>query len=135
MIRTLDIARDDRAPLKARQAFQEFAGELDPPVFDEARLLVTELVSNSVRHGAGDCVRVIVDLRGPRRLRCEVIDQGSGFLPLARPVGSQEDGGWGLLLVESLSESWGVREGSTHVWFELARDQGDQGDEGAPDRG
>jgi hypothetical protein len=28
-------------------------------------------------------------------------------------------GGWGLHLVESLSERWGVHAGSTHVWFEL----------------
>ena len=121
MIRTLDIARDDRAPATARQAFSELAPHLDPDAFEDARLLVSELVANSVRHGDGDTVRVLVDVVDERRVRCEVIDQGSGFLPLARPVGSQEDGGWGLYLVESLSESWGVREGSTHVWFELAR--------------
>ena len=122
VIRTLDIPRDDRAPKVARQAFSDLAAGLDHGVVEDARLLLSELVSNSVRHGAGDSVCVIVDVRSPRRLRCEVIDQGSGFLPLARPAGSQEDGGWGLHLVESLSESWGVREGSTHVWFELARD-------------
>jgi anti-sigma regulatory factor (Ser/Thr protein kinase) len=121
MIRTLDIARDDRAPAAAREAFSELASQLEPKAFEDARLLVSELVANSVRHGEGDTVRVIVDVRDERRVRCEVVDQGSGFLPLARPVGSQEDGGWGLYLVESLSESWGVREGSTHVWFELAR--------------
>ena len=121
MIRTLDIARDDRAPAKAREAFDELAPQLAPSAFEDARLLVSELVANSVRHGEGDTVRLIVDVRDERRVRCEVVDQGSGFLPLARPVGSQEDGGWGLYLVESLAESWGVREGSTHVWFELAR--------------
>jgi len=121
MIRTLDIARDDRAPATARQAFNKLAPQLDPAAFEDARLLVSALVANSVRHGDGATVRLIVDVIDERRIRCEVIDQGSGFLPLARPVGSQEDGGWGLYLVESLSESWGVREGSTHVWFELAR--------------
>lgn len=121
MIRTLDIARDDRAPAAARQAFADLAPHLRPEAFDDARLLVSELVANSVRHGDGDVIRLVVDVVDEGRVRCEVIDQGSGFLPLARPVGSQEDGGWGLYLVESLSESWGVREGSTHVWFELVR--------------
>jgi hypothetical protein len=30
-----------------------------------------------------------------------------------------DEGGWGLHMVETLSRRWGVREGSTHVWFEL----------------
>jgi anti-sigma regulatory factor (Ser/Thr protein kinase) len=120
VIRTLDIARDDRAPAIARKAFGELASQLEPSTFEDARLLASELVANSVRHGEGDVVRLIVEVRDERRVRCEVVDQGSGFLPLVRPVGSQEDGGWGLYLVEALAESWGVREGSTHVWFELA---------------
>ena len=106
----------------ARQVLDEVAGDLDPALLDNARLLVTELVSNSVRHGDGDQVRVVYDVPAPDRFRCEVVDDGTGFLPLARPVGSQEDGGWGLYLVETLSETWGVREGSTHVWFELTAD-------------
>jgi anti-sigma regulatory factor (Ser/Thr protein kinase) len=121
LIRTLDIARDDRAPAAAREAFAGLASQLEPSTFEDARLLVSELVANSVRHGEGDTIRLIVDVRDTNRVRCEVVDDGSGFLPLARPVGTQEDGGWGLYLVESLSDSWGVREGSTHVWFELKR--------------
>ncbi len=120
MIRTLDLPRDDRAPTVARRALDELASELDESTLEDARLLVTELVTNSVRHGQGDQVRVILDRRAPDRLRCEVIDDGHGFLPIARPAGSTQVGGWGLELVEQLSRDWGVREGSTHVWFELA---------------
>jgi signal transduction histidine kinase len=121
MISTLDIARDDRAPLTARRALDRMADGADPALVEDARLLVTELVSNAVRHGAGDVVRLVVDRPDDRRLRCEVIDEGSGFLPVARMGASDEAGGWGLHLVETLAESWGVREGSTHVWFELAQ--------------
>ncbi len=32
-----------------------------------------------------------------------------------------EPGGWGLHLVEALTDRWGVYEGSTHVWFEIER--------------
>lgn len=121
MIRTLDIARDDRAPLRARRALDDLALELDEDIIDDARLLVTELVSNSVRHGRGDTVRVIFDRPAPDRLRCEVVDDGSGFRPIARiRHHDDEPGGWGLELVERLARDWGVHEGSTHVWFELA---------------
>jgi anti-sigma regulatory factor (Ser/Thr protein kinase) len=120
MIRTLDITRDDRAPTVARHALEGLASELDEQTLEDARLLVTELVTNSVRHGRGDHVRLILDRRAPDRLRCEVVDDGHGFLPIARPADSTQEGGWGLHLVERLSRDWGVREGSTHVWFELA---------------
>lgn len=83
----------------------------------DLRLLISELVTNSVRHGDGDSVVVLLDADVPGTLRCEVIDDGTGFVPRAR----QPDaiGGRGLDLVEQLASSWGVREGSTHVWFEL----------------
>ena len=123
MIRTLDIARDDRAPLQARLALDELEPDVDADVLEDARLLVSELVTNSVRHGRGESVRLVIDVVSRQRVRCEVVDDGSGFLPLARPVGVKEDGGFGLYLVERLSDSWGVREGSTHVWFELTSNQ------------
>jgi anti-sigma regulatory factor (Ser/Thr protein kinase) len=120
MIRTLDIPRDERAPTAARHVLDELAPELDEATVEDARLLLTELVTNSVLHGRGETIRVILDRRASDRLRCEVVDDGSGFLPIARPAGSDQVGGWGLHLVEQLSRDWGVREGSTHVWFELA---------------
>jgi signal transduction histidine kinase len=119
MIQTFDIVRDDRAPTKARHALDQLDLGLDEPTLESARLLVTELVSNSVRHGQGETVRVIFDRTAPDRLRCEVVDDGNGFLPIAQNAGPEDDGGWGLQLVEQLSCDWGVREGSTHVWFEL----------------
>ena len=119
MIRTLDIARDARAPLVARQVLDDVASDLDRPTLEDARLLLTELVTNSVRHGQGEHVRVILDRQADDVLRCEVVDDGHGFLPIARPRRGDQIGGWGLHLVEQMASSWGVREGSTHVWFEL----------------
>jgi signal transduction histidine kinase len=120
MVRTLDIVRDDRAPVVARLTLDDLDPALPEDLLEDARLLVTELVTNSVRHGRGESVRIVLDRPEPDRLRCEVIDDGHGFLPLARPVDSKDEGGWGLYLVEKLAGEWGVREGSTHVWFELA---------------
>jgi hypothetical protein len=40
---------------------------------------------------------------------------------VARDRPKTEPGGWGLHMVEALTERWGVRDGSTHVWFEIDR--------------
>ncbi len=96
---------------------RESCAEMDPDTADAARLLISELVTNSVLHGEGDVITVLIDSGLPESLRCEVIDDGSGFVPVARA--DRPAGGWGLQLVEQLSTGWGVREGSTHVWFDL----------------
>ena len=107
------------APGRARNAVASVCADVDRGLARDARLLVSELVTNSVLHGDGDRIRLVLDLDHRGRLRCEVIDGGDGFVPLARAADRTESGGWGLELVERLSERWGVREGSTHVWFEI----------------
>jgi anti-sigma regulatory factor (Ser/Thr protein kinase) len=62
-----------------------------------------------------------IEATGPRKVRVEVVDQGDGFVPLARDRPTNEPGGWGLHLVEALADRGGVYEGSTHVWFEIDR--------------
>lgn len=118
MLCRLDFPRDERAPAAARLAFDSLDLPLDPRCRADARLLVSELVTNSVRHGDGERIVMLVDADAPGTVRCEVIDEGNGFTPRAREEG-RAVGGWGLDLVERLASSWGVREGSTHVWFEL----------------
>jgi signal transduction histidine kinase len=86
------------------------------------RLLVTELVSNSVRHARSDTVvlRIVV---GRSSVLTEVTDEGPGFDPDKTEKPGDNESGWGLFLVERLSHRWGVaQEGrSTRVWFELLR--------------
>ena len=84
-------------------------------------LLVSELVTNSVKYGGAGDLRLQVELDSPKRLRVEVVDQGVGFEPKARDRPLTTAGGWGLHLVEELADRWGVHEGSTHVWFEIDR--------------
>jgi two-component sensor histidine kinase len=120
MIRSLDIPRDDHAPALARRLVDDLDGVLAPISADHARLLLSEVVTNAVRHGDGETIRILLDAEASGTLRCEVTDEGHGFVPMARDKPSTEVGGWGLHLVETLSQRWGVREGSTHVWFELA---------------
>jgi anti-sigma regulatory factor (Ser/Thr protein kinase) len=116
----VDIARDRRAPSAAREAIGSLAGTVDPSMIPDARLLVSELITNSVKYGGGGPVTLEVTADDSHAMRVEVIDQGSGFVPTVRDKPKTEVGGWGLHLVEELSDRWGVHEGSTHVWFELS---------------
>jgi anti-sigma regulatory factor (Ser/Thr protein kinase) len=120
MLRAQDIPRDPHAPAVARRMVDDFAAVLPEATVDQARLLISEVVANAVKHGDGPIVRVLIDGEQDGELRCEVTDEGHGFVPKARDQPSTVEGGWGLHLVETLSRRWGVREGSTHVWFELA---------------
>ena len=118
---TVDISRDPTAPAAARRAVEGLAGTLDDDLIPEVKLLVSELITNSVKYGGDGAITLKVDVDPPRRVRAEVIDQGLGFVPVARDRPATEVGGWGLHLVQTLSNRWGVHEGSTHVWFEIDR--------------
>jgi anti-sigma regulatory factor (Ser/Thr protein kinase) len=92
-----------------------------PELVPDVQLLVSELITNSVKYGGDGEVRLLVEATAPKRIRVEVVDQGAGFVPVARDRPATEAGGWGLHLVETLADRWGVHEGSTHVWFEIDR--------------
>ena len=84
-------------------------------------LLVSELVTNTSSTAATATCKLQIDAPEPKRLRVEVINQGASFEPKARTRPATEPGGWGLHLVETLADRWGVHAGSTHVWFEIDR--------------
>lgn len=118
MTHLVDIQRDARAASEARALVRTVHGRFRR---DDAALLVTELVTNAVRHGAGDVIRVRLAPTDGGGLRCEVDDLGTGFVPPLEPRPHDDrPGGWGLRLVDQLSDAWGVHAGSTQVWFELA---------------
>jgi anti-sigma regulatory factor (Ser/Thr protein kinase) len=118
---SVDIARDLTAPAAARRAVESFGASLDPSVVPDVKLLVSELISNAVKYGRDGQVQLLLTSEGPHHVHVEVVDQGVGFVPAARDRPKTEPGGWGLHMVEALTERWGVREGSTHVWFEIDR--------------
>ena len=118
---SVEIERDLTAPGAARRAVETFGEHLDPTVVPDVKLLVSELITNSVKYGGEGMVELQLRSDSPSHIRVEVIDQGVGFVPVARARPKTEAGGWGLHLVEVLTERWGVRDGSTHVWFEIGR--------------
>jgi anti-sigma regulatory factor (Ser/Thr protein kinase) len=87
-------------------------------------LVVTELITNAIRHSAMDeqgVVSLDIRLRGGV-LRCTVSDPGSGFEKpeVVRPH-ADRPGGFGLVILESVSDRWDVTHDELfRVWFELA---------------
>ena len=118
----MQITGGPEAAARARRAITGLRGDLDPSLLETLRLLVTEVVANSVRHARADAVTLRVEV-GPHAVRTEVTDPGPGFDPAQTGAPREDHSGWGLFLVERLAERWGVaRAGSvTRVWFELPR--------------
>jgi two-component sensor histidine kinase len=116
----LDMARDPSAPAQARKAITGLGGHVDGDVLNDAVLLVSELVSNSVKYGKGD-ILLRARTRGPRQVLVEVVDDGGGFSPQIRRPSRFQASGYGLHLVDELASSWGVHPGTAHVWFEIDR--------------
>jgi anti-sigma regulatory factor (Ser/Thr protein kinase) len=117
---------DVHAPAAARSAVTDCLGDrVAPSVLDDALLLATELVTNSVRHSglpAGAELVVGVTLM-PAGVRVHVDDPGHGGAIAPRPPDA-DGGGFGLNIVQTLSERWGVERaarGGTRVWAQLAR--------------
>ena len=109
---------------EARRAVGQFEPGLPAPVLESARLLVTELVTNSILHGISGGVGwidVVIEQRA-RCLRIEVLDSAStGTRPVLRPVDPSSTSGWGLQLVDRLAADWGIEIGiGTRVWCEIA---------------
>ena len=116
---------DARAPGAARIVVASLRGRVPASVLDTAQLLVTELVTNSVRHsGASAAARVVVRVRlTDSMLRLEVSDPGCDGAIAPRAPDLQAGGGFGLNLVSAFSERWGlerVAAGGTRVWAQLA---------------
>ena len=93
-------------------------------MIDDARVVVTELVSNVVRH-AGTDVWVDVDMDAAHhRVRIDVLDHADGDVVVRSVDPAADLGGRGLRLVEELSERWGVerRARGKSVWAEWEMD-------------
>jgi len=119
----VEVAAGELAPARAREAVERWlSGRVSGRLVDDVRLLVSELVTNSVRHArlTGDArIRVSVAIVGGM-VRVEVEDPGDGAIA-AVPPDREHGGGFGLYLVEILAERWGsTNDGNTCVWAELA---------------
>ncbi|MGW7195907.1 ATP-binding SpoIIE family protein phosphatase [Streptomyces chryseus] len=90
-----------------------------PELADTTRLLVSEVVTNAVRHAGGRPVEL--RLARADTLLCEVSD-AEHTLPAMRDAGPEEESGRGLRLVSTLAHRWGASHSGPGkvVWFEQA---------------
>jgi anti-sigma regulatory factor (Ser/Thr protein kinase) len=122
----VELEPGPRCPAEARTSITPLADSLPTKVYLDLSLLVSELVTNSVRHARlrpRDLIRLRVET-SDRVIRLEVSDPGGGIsADLPRPA-ARGPGGWGLFLTERLADRWGVdREGGwTTVWLEVDLD-------------
>jgi anti-sigma regulatory factor (Ser/Thr protein kinase) len=107
----------------ARHALDQLTNLLPPEKLEDVRLVVSELVTNSILHAglsADDQISLTVTV-ADGAVRGSVCDPGPGFgMPSEPSPRSDLSGGWGLPIVETISDRWGV-EGNSHacVWFEI----------------
>lgn len=113
------LPTDLTAPAEARRFLRESGcTEHATSLLESAVLLVSEMVTNAVRHGGPpivvevDCDEVSLQVR---------VRDGSDVLPVARTPGLSDESGRGMVLLDLLSADWGVEpepDGKA-VWFRL----------------
>jgi anti-sigma regulatory factor (Ser/Thr protein kinase) len=104
--------------MTARHELVGLESLVGPETMARLRLLVTELVANSVRHARGTPIDVTVAV-GEAVVRTDVSDGGDGFEPPTPDPNPLKSSGWGLFLVRRLADRWGAEPSTGTVWFEL----------------
>ena len=125
LVRQIDLRLNpnSEAVLAARHSLDRFDGLLLPEKLEDVRLVVSELVTNSVRHAElspDEQISLAVAISGGS-VRGRVCDPGPGFEKPTEPKPRTDlSGGWGLPIVERISDRWGIkRNGCACVWFEI----------------
>lgn len=123
----LELPAMPAAGFVARRALLAKRDVLPSSVRDDVLLLVTELVSNAVRHartGADRAVRVEVRKR-ELMVRVAVFDEGTGFTAEVPQVKPDQSGGWGLFLLDRIADRWAITPtaSGTCAWFEIGCQQ------------
>ena len=111
------------AASQARAVIDRELGRSVPSrVLDDTTLLVSELVTNAVRHAVRTGIpQVELRIENERgRIRVVVSDPGDGFAVEPRVPTASESSGWGLYLVDRIADRWGViTRDRNEVWFEI----------------
>lgn len=121
---TLDIPGIPENVSATRRFLGKLLGDHHPDT-DVSKLLLSELVSNSIRHsrsGNGSSVSVVVREIGGA-LHIEVVDGGGPTTPCLCPRGELHESGRGMKLVDTMASRWGFTRnpGARSItWFELS---------------
>jgi anti-sigma regulatory factor (Ser/Thr protein kinase) len=120
------------APAMGRRVLEGLSDTLAPSTLDDARLLLTELLTNAIQHAHLERdERISVSVRRePTALLVEVADPGDGLPDGSSLAASRRPGsgsGWGLVLLDRLADEWGIEalpDGGTLAWFRLGQPDG-----------
>lgn len=118
-----EIAAGPTAARTARAAVDAECGGLPALARHELRLLVSELVTNSVRHGGPASDPILLRFAvGARSVRVAISDRGDGFDARGEKPPPGAESGYGLYLVDQIADRWGTSNaGGMTIWFELRR--------------
>ena len=119
----LSLAPKPEVVATARHALDQLADLLSPAKLENVRLVVSELVTNRNLHAGlspEDRISLTVTVSAGS-VRGRVCDPGSGFEAPSEPCPRPDmRGGWGLPIVETISDRWGVeRNNRACGWFEI----------------
>jgi anti-sigma regulatory factor (Ser/Thr protein kinase) len=110
------------APSIARGTLDPLQARLSEDTYYVVQLLVTELITNSLRHaefGASDAIDIRIDV-DESRTHVSVCDPGGEKVPRLLEQDLESTGGRGLFLVDAMADQWGIRTNDrTCVWFEV----------------
>jgi diguanylate cyclase (GGDEF)-like protein/PAS domain S-box-containing protein len=123
VVMRLELEANEDAPRIARAAVNDLRPDVDDDVLERVTLLASEVVTNAVRFSGGAEVRVEI-WRSGSTVAVVTSDDGPGFSPVPLPgtiAGAESDGGFGLPLLDTLSEAWGSGTADdSWVWFEVS---------------
>jgi anti-sigma regulatory factor (Ser/Thr protein kinase) len=118
---TFRVRAEPHAVAHARERVIEIAEPfVSAPRIADLRLVISEVITNAVRHGGeGEMLVAVTPKLG--YLCVQVTDTGDGFAPRPRAFEPDDDGGFGLFLIERLTRRWGLtrEDSNTRVWFEF----------------
>jgi len=119
----ISLPADALSATRARtEVTRRLSARITNGALEDVRLLLTELITNALRHAnlhPGDEISVRAELV-EGTVRIEVSDPGNNGPVEVRKPGAR-GGGYGLFLVDRLTDRWGVdRDDGTTVWAELS---------------
>jgi len=113
----ISFSREASQVAAGREAVS-WAGAALGPLWQDVRLVASELLANAVLHGRGDWMRLRLVADG-QTCTLEVTDGGEGFEAPDPPEDPLDPRGRGLQIVGKLCCDWGVASGSTRVWCRI----------------
>jgi anti-sigma regulatory factor (Ser/Thr protein kinase) len=125
VVTRLSVPSEPSSAAVVRRCITDDLGSCGLPLclVDDAVLIATELLSNSLRHAQSlaDGDLVVAWEVDSKSLRITVVDGGGPRRPHVRTVDAHSTSGRGLAIVESLATEWGVEESerATSVWATL----------------